>query len=313
MNTAEVAIEHVLTGLLALCAFLLPLLSGLQFDEKLLGSEAFIGVLGLAYLFGILFDSLADTLLGPIEQRIRLRLATEFLEKSEDGTEVGYPGDPFPQDVLEFRLRGEQNARVDWMDSLRSRIRTSRGLAVFGFPAAMGIAIFLSAQHVGQVRWQWWPHLFVAFNLFLLSLAILILSHRFRKGPKDPDQSPPTRTNIEGWLESKFKSARTDQLLTTDRNVLMKRSKNRMRIGFWFYLLMQINSAIAVVTVVTWPTQPWAWVFIVPAVVAAAALPIAVWYRITETYMNFIYRKWSSFPVPETYDFSASPPARGNE
>ena len=86
-----------------------------------------------------------------------------------------------------------------------------------------------------------------------------------------------------------------------------------MRIGFWFYLLMQINSAIAVVTVVTWPTQPWAWVFIVPAVVAAAALPIAVWYRITETYMNFIYRKWSSFPVPETYDFSASPPARGNE
>jgi len=42
MKTAEVAVEHVLTGLLALCAFLLPLLSGLEGSEQLLKSEALI-------------------------------------------------------------------------------------------------------------------------------------------------------------------------------------------------------------------------------------------------------------------------------
>lgn len=35
MKTAEVAIEHVLTGILALCAFVLPFLSWLNFNGTL--------------------------------------------------------------------------------------------------------------------------------------------------------------------------------------------------------------------------------------------------------------------------------------
>src|SRR5258705_12994449 len=107
MKTAEVAIEHVLTGVLALCAFLLPLLSGSSFNERMLESETLIGVLGMAYLFGVVFDKLADTVLSPIEQWLRLGLANEFLE--ENGPR--YNGDPFPQDVLEYSLRGDKNGR----------------------------------------------------------------------------------------------------------------------------------------------------------------------------------------------------------
>ena len=302
MKTAEVAIEHVLTGLLALCAFLLPLLSGLQVNEKLIQSEALIGVLGLAYLFGVVFDRLADTLLSPIEQRLRLRLASESLKRNK-----AYRGDPFPQDFLEFSLRGEQNGRVDWMDSLRSRIRTSRGLAVFGFPAAMGIAIFFSAEPVSQVRWYWWPHLAVAINLVLLSTATAVSSIRHLrarlrarrlkalktlKGSKSlPNPFRKSLNTKADELLKILKPVRTNELRdNTKRTALMNRSTKRMLICSFFFLLMQINSAVTVATLVTWPKQR---LVIWLSIVLATALPLVVWYRITETHMNFIHRKLS--------------------
>jgi len=315
MKTAEVAIEHVLTGLLALCAFLLPLLSGLEVSEQLLQSEALIGVLGLAYLFGVVFDRLADTILSPIEQWLRLRLANRFLEKEKP---LVYGDDPFPQDVLEFSLRGEQNGRVDWMDSLRSRIRTSRGLAVLGFPAAMGIAIFLAAEPVSQVRWYWWPHLAVAVNLVLMSTATAVSSIRFstshnavESGVAETRRHTASRLRLivakyckklktkADRLRKKLKSVRTNELLEkgTDRADLIKRSTKRMLICTFFYLLMLINAAVTIATIVTWPKQLLARLVIWLSIVLATALPLLVWYRITETHMNFIYRK-----LPELLD-----------
>ena len=67
MKTAEVAIKHVLAGLLSFCAFMWPLLSGFNVDQKLLQSGAMLGVPGMAYMPGIVFDKLADTVLSPIE------------------------------------------------------------------------------------------------------------------------------------------------------------------------------------------------------------------------------------------------------
>jgi hypothetical protein len=323
MKTAEVAIEHVLTGLLALCAFLLPLLSGLQVNEKLLQSEALIGVLGLAYLFGVVFDRLADTILSPIEQRIRLRLANEALKRSEAGKEAGNPGDPFPQDILEFSLRAEQNGRVDWMDSLRSRIRTSRGLAVFGLPAAMGLAIFLSADRQGYVRWDWWPHLAVGLNLIFMSMAIFLSSIRI---PKDQTSSEggdtQAQVDVPRWFQwisnkmkrikanphvEKLKSVGTTDLLdkTIHRETLMYRSTRRMLICCFFYLLMLLTSAITVATIVLWPSNWLARGVIVFAVVILTALPIMAWYRITETHMSFISRK-----LPEFLDEKTVPARR---
>ena len=60
MKTVEVAIEHVLAGVLALCAFVLPLFGGLNINPQFLQTGALIGVLGIAYLFGVVFDKVHE-------------------------------------------------------------------------------------------------------------------------------------------------------------------------------------------------------------------------------------------------------------
>jgi hypothetical protein len=323
MNTAEVAIEHVLTGLLGLCAFLLPLLSGLSVDEKLLQTETLIGVLGLAYLFGVVFDRLADTILSPIEQHIRLRVAIRSLERDEikrieteqsrgnrksssgevPGTPDAHP-DPFPQDKLEFSLRGEQSGRVDWMDSLRSRIRTCRGLAVFGLPAAMGIAIFLSAERGSQVRWEWWPHRAVAINLILVFTAIVVSSREFGDLLETVRAKTLVGEELVEKLETKakiLKSVKTYELADGgNRKEQMTQSAKRTRFCSSFYLLMLLNSGLTVAAIAHWPEQPLACFVIVICAAIATALPIFAWYRITETHMNFIHRKLAEFPGEES-------------
>jgi hypothetical protein len=285
MKTAEVAIEHVLTGLLALCAFLLPLLSGLKVDEKLLQGEALFGVLGLAYLFGVVFDRLADTILSPIEEWLRLRLACEFRGKKKSGDEH----DPFPQDRLEYCLRGE-DGRIEWMDSLRSRIRTSRGLAVLGLPAAMGIAIYLSVPKP-DVRWNWWPHGLVALNLFFIFLSVAISSVR----PKQLSDSTLKVLKVikADQLLERLGSIRTDELSANDnvRKKQMDRTKKRMLILSSFYFLLLLNCIITIARIAPLPKQFLARVVILLSATLATALPLWVWYRITETHMRFIYRK----------------------
>jgi hypothetical protein len=278
MKTAEVAIEHVLTGVLALCAFLLPLLSGLSINERMLKSEILVGVVGMAYLFGVVFDKLADTILSPIEQWLRLGLANEFLKKKGPL----YDGDPFPQDVLEYSLRGDKNGRVDWMDSLRSRIRTSRGLAVLGLPAAMGIAIYLTAGRNSHVRWSWWPHAAVAFNLLLMFTAIAILSVK-----------SSNTTKINDSLLETLKPIRTNKLSGNQdiRKGQMQRATKRMVFYSACYFLMLINSAATVAIIAPLPQGFWARAVILLSAALVIALPLWVWYRITETHMRFIYCK----------------------
>ena len=274
MKTAEVAIEHVLTGVLALCAFLLPLLSGLNLPlGGLQQSEALVGVLGLAYLFGVVFDKLADTVLSPIEQRLRLRLASGFLEKggaryAPDWTRQ-HLGDPFPQDVLEFSLRGEKNGRTDWIDSLRSRIRTSRGLAVLGLPAMMGLAIYLTAnQFPPPGSWQLQPKDAVILNLLLLFTSVLLVS------------------------EIKvLKPIRTDKLADDQagRDKQIRRATKLMFVSCSFYALMMINSLLTLTVIGARRSGLTPVVIVVVGVVMVS--PLWVWYHITGTHMSFIYRK----------------------
>jgi len=300
MKTAEVAIEHVLTGVLALCAFLLPLLSGLSINERMLKSEILVGVVGMAYLFGVVFDKLADTILSPIEQWLRLGLANEFLEKNGPR----YDEDPFPQDVLEYCLRGDKNGRVDWMDSLRSRIRTSRGLAVLGLPAAMGIAIYLTAGPNSEVRWSWWPHAAVALNLFLMFTAITILSVKSPKNDQKPGASDDTKTetsttNINDSFLETLKPIRTNKLSDNQciRKRQMQQATKRMVVYSACYFLMLINSAATLAMIAPLPKGFWARAVILLSAALVIALPLWVWYRITETHMRFIYCK-----LPEVLD-----------
>jgi hypothetical protein len=277
MKTAEVAVEHVLTGLLALCAFLLPLLPALTID--------LIVIVGLAYVFGVVFDKIADAVLSPIEQRLRLRLASEFLKEHH----TRYDDDPFPQDILEFSLRGDKNGRVEWMDSLRSRIRTTRGMAVLGLPAALGIAIyFYSRQPLPQISYPWSSQAAVVLNLIFLFAAIVVSSFSFKK----------TAPGFESLIEI-LKPIRTDKLVDkpAEREAQLLKATKRMVLLSSFYALMMINSLLMLAFIAARRSQSVPVTIILGTTLMIASL--WVWYTITETHMKFIYNKLRELPRKE--------------
>ncbi|MCP5044879.1 MAG: hypothetical protein GY944_27950 [bacterium] len=164
MKTAEVAIEHVLAGLLVISAFLLPFVSELPVVlEPELDTKDVVGVLGLAYMIGVVFDRVADTLLSPRERYLRLEVAAKHASKSA--------GDPFPQRELEYELREKNDGRLEWMDSLRSRIRTARELGVWGQPAALGLVVYAVSRADAQ---PYSPALLFGWGVVLLNVGLIV-------------------------------------------------------------------------------------------------------------------------------------------
>lgn len=276
MKTAEVAIEHVLTGILALCAFALPLLSGSNNLQKLFTHDsAVVGVLGAAYLIGVVFDRLADTMLSPMEQYLRLKLAGRWLAERLKNKAPLYKGvDPFPQDALEFSLRGGEGGRLEWIDSLRGRIRTCRGLAVFGAPAAMGVAIFVHfTPGLGNGQWSWQPRLVIGLNLLFVLLSVL--GAWLRSGEKD------------SWNEG-FQTYRTSELQEPRPQPRMEPLRH-MIVFSDCYLLMLLTSLAATSYILSENRQQGVLIFICGA--GLVILALSAWYRITATYMSFVYRQ----------------------
>jgi len=311
MKTAEVAIEHVLTGLLALCAFGLPFARWYGLDGKSLGSgnERLIGILGLAYLFGVVFDKIADILLHPFEQRLRLRLAGKLRDRKPG------PGkDAFPQDALEFSLREQGGGRLEWMDSLRSRIRTLRGLAVLGLPAALGIALYQTTPDdydpSGQSLGNLFPYLAIALNLFFI-LASLVLSMPFRI---QRTSKPSGEANQRKTL---FPILRTDELpeVREDREKALGKANWRVCIHAGPYVFMQAASVLAVAVIACSPplcsplscSQPYRCVVLAVAGTASVVLALWVWHRITKTYMDFVAQ---GLPLPTTNEAATPTPRK---
>ena len=263
MNTAQVSVELILAGILAICSFVLPFTAGPDFNRALTADNMiFIAVLGVAYLFGVVFDKLADVLLSPFEKYKRLERADEYLKKYPK-----YKEDPFPQNELEFRLRKEKDGRLDWMDSLKSRIRTSRELAVFGLPATAGIVVYLRVLAdckavICENGNQLW---FVGINIALMIIAVL--TSRRSKG------IPDTGSLVQN---------------STQRTSQMKLAQKKMLIQPWTYYLILLNS----LTVIILNTQNITSI----AIFGVGGTFITLlgfwsWNTITQTYLKFIARE----------------------
>ncbi len=141
-----------------------------------------------------MFDKLADTILAPLEQWIRLTLALKVLGTDDDSAEE----DPFPQDRLEFELRLDGGAAVDWLDSLRGRIRTCRGLAVFGPPASLGAASLFADVST------YWDLLPSVVTIVAVLLAIALAHSRRLSLPRTDhvDLRSPTPEMRKRWRRS---------------------------------------------------------------------------------------------------------------
>ena len=282
MSTAQVSIELVLAGILALCAFVLPFLGGQDITTDLLQSNALIGVLGAAYLFGVVFDKLADTLLMPMENHLRLKQAAKYLHKKPK-----FKGkDAFPQNILEFRLRKAQDGRLQWMESLKSRIRTSRELAVLGLPAALGIIVYQDVtQGCGagseKICASEWIYAFIGINLLLLVTAVWKES---RDRDEDTDQKNPRAIKTDDLHKDENKRRRQLDMAST-----------QMHVNALPYYLLIANSSIGIVVVSIRNSGDSSIALIGAGGLILTLLSLWACLRITRTFMKFVAREMGDY------------------
>jgi len=135
MKTTEVFVDQVLIGFMVIAVFLLPFRE-LCAKFLALDSAKYVGVTGIAYLIGILFDRFANTLLDGIERRHRLDYAWD------PPTGAGAMPDPFPEERIIVGL-GIDALSSDWIHYLRSRIRLSRATAAFLPALTLSAALYI--------------------------------------------------------------------------------------------------------------------------------------------------------------------------
>ncbi len=271
MSTAQVSIELVLAGILALCAFVLPFFTGVDIGKNLFEDNIWIAVLGLAYLIGVVFDKLADTILSPFEHIQRLRLADEYLAANPAVKEQ----DAFPQSAMEAHLRKENDGRLEWMESLKSRVRTSRELAILGLPATTGAVIYLGFT----TRWE---YAFVGVNLLLFMAAIGIDLRRPDKKPNAGEKKVRT-DNLE-----KDMAKRTSQL---------KLAEKQMHTNAIVYYLILANSLAAIITLAM--RNPFILLYGVGGV-GITLLSFWTTMRITRTYLRFVAESRGEYTAQNT-------------
>jgi hypothetical protein len=172
MNTAQLHVEQVLIGALVLFAGLLPwvpeLVVYLEQAGNVVDLVAGATAIGAAYLIGILFDRLADTVTERLERHHRLRFALDrrFIHKC-DGWTPGSPwSDPFPEDDYRMRALRQPGPVVAWIDYHRSRLRLSRSMALYlpvvTWCAVVGVGRFRDVGRPdGRVAWIAWLVIFI--------------------------------------------------------------------------------------------------------------------------------------------------------
>jgi hypothetical protein len=136
MNTAQIAIEQLLAGCVALALFGLPFARPPFF--RALDSPAFaLALLGIAYLIGVVFDKLFDEILKNALRWIRIGVGAK---KASGGADL------LPQDRLEAGARAAGDGAREWMSQLRTRLRLTRMLAV-----ATPLLGVVTAQSIDQL------------------------------------------------------------------------------------------------------------------------------------------------------------------
>src|SRR5205823_7763116 len=123
MKTTDLFVEQVLIGLLVLLAPGLAFLAGVRSflaHNQELTKQLISGALlvAAAYLVGIVYDRVADTLLEDIEQHNRIRYVRRHEDRPDDFPETKYR-------MVVYRTGGAST----YAAYLRSRMRLSRALA----------------------------------------------------------------------------------------------------------------------------------------------------------------------------------------
>ena len=147
MSTTEIFVEQLLIGMLALVAGVTivdyTLLDAYTSPTLALG----IVVLGAAYVVGIVYDRIADTLVEDLEQHQRLLTAMTAWERVASQSRYDVATTPpirdlFPEDVLRVRLFRDSGLSPQG-NYFRSRIRLTRAVATLIPALSVGLVFYL--------------------------------------------------------------------------------------------------------------------------------------------------------------------------
>jgi hypothetical protein len=226
VSTTEIFIEQVIIGLLVL--LIGCLLGGESSVRWVLNADlgSFVVVAALAYLLGIVFDRIGDTVLARLERHNRLHFAAEIAagRDARKDREVALR-DPFEEEKYRLGVLGPDGA-AKYGDYLRSRIRLTRALA-FSLPAlalSSSVAAMdwdpdpsLSFQLVAMVRWAAAALLAAVYGLLVLrrsrSNSDVLVSTYVQEIPESTELDAELKAERQGHprvvLRTRHMAART--------------------------------------------------------------------------------------------------------
>jgi hypothetical protein len=274
MKSTELFVEQTLTGFLVLSAAAAPFISldtlpKLTEDAKGgvdIGSAA--GAIGAAYLLGVVFDRFADTLLERLNRWNRLLFAINLMKDGE-GLE---PDDPFPEDRLQIELIKQGDEAWEWMDYLRSRIRIARSMAAFVPALTLSLMMAVGLRdRANEVN--------TALTIVVAAYLAAFLASRILERSKS--QRLPKTYELENGEDC-------------DR-ACKQMSTTREPVAWLAIVLMAVG--LGLITIGNrpgWGTMA----AILAAGTALTGISAWTWWRMTMTFMQFLYdyRKWGAEP-----------------
>ncbi len=304
MNISEVYIGPLFVGVLVLVVLLLPVYpdpisSYLPLGPADQGKSSAIGLnamentafgalaLGFAYLIGVVFDRVIDTVLASLEKHNRLRFTCKLRSPKEPkSSKIVSLADPFPEDALRAAVMLMTEPANAWIESLRTRIRLMR-TAAFMFPA---LAFALAFKASSAPAPLFYGMLIAAIGLSVVAQAVLA-----HYDPIDRTQSPLPRI----WLGT-FAPPRThEKSKLDDYETARKRTAGPRSVlfdiafsAFSFYL-----AALIICTFALWaymcissdvPWKPLAYWVTFLLGLAIGLLSLWAWWRTSKTFMEYL-------------------------
>ena len=203
MKTTQMYVEQIIIGLLVLIAiwlfavpiFFTELLSRDIFQNINIKLEGATLIVITAYLLGMIYDRVADTILNETDRHNRLRFALFNAAKAvkKYGQVPTYEADPFNETALRIKALNNSEA-ADYLDYLRSRMRLMRALCTLVPLYTVLASLYLVTEFGGPLNNR---PLWIASGIAILVVygMVLILEVANRS---EEWQIPPKTSDVEG-------------------------------------------------------------------------------------------------------------------
>lgn len=280
MNTTELFAEQVLIGLLVIVTGglvffhrLEPLYNDLSSEDSLFGQLLAGGlVLGTAYLVGMVYDRMADTLLQDLESHCLLQFALMPFGLRHGKLRQFTLPDEDPFEVSKYRIQVLANEQVTAQaEYYRTRIRLTRAMTTV-LPATT-IALLLAIDHRSRGQTPSW--LFVAASLPVV-YAVVFGFKWFSKLLK----RPPKTFDIKGIRDYMQEARMLCDRFARPKPVFLVFWADEVWIGLGILLIL------ASVLIISSGSYYLFWILL-----AGLVLTIVVgwsWWRISNTFYAFL-------------------------